>query len=84
MWGERKEGQDQIILMLNEKLKSWESTIGKSVAWDQASQLGLWSEKEHAFQKKKKKKEEQSEPSRELGEGRGGGAWRHAFCATDP
>ena len=53
---ERKEGQDQIILMLNEKLKSWESTIGKSVAWDQASQLGLWSEKEHAFQKKKKER----------------------------
>ena len=34
--------------------------------------------------KKEKKIGEQSEPRGNLGRGKGGGAWRHAFDASDP
>ena len=44
------------------------------VTWDQAPHCG----------EKAKKIGEQSKPRGNLGRGKGGGAWRHAFDAGDP
>ena len=50
------------------------------LAWDQASSLGEKGETKTAWWKKKS---ERSEPKGSLGRGKGGGAWRYAFDATD-